>query len=424
MEIQRGLASARLAALAVSLAKDANTTLEQFWQEISKSGAPLIEPIDGNPTFMLATFLYRGEERTKNVVVLWTGDLEPNFKKHCMQRLGETDLWYLSYRVRKNTRATYQLGANDPQTPMEQAADHEARFAHFEADRLNPKGIFFPADEEYGMPEYTGSILEMPDAPPQPWITPCTEAPRGKIILQRFQSKIMENERRIWVYTPSGYDPGKKNLPWILLFDGSSYLMKIDAPTILDNLIHEKRIPSMIAVLVDSISHQQRGPELHYNPAFVRFLAEELIPWLREKYALSNDPHRSAIGGMSAGGGAAFFTALNKPEIFGNVLSQSGGVWRAVGDSGPQWLVMQYASRPVIDLRFYMDVGNLETTPTLGNGPSRLTTNRNMARTLAEKGYSVQYTEFSGNHDVICWRGTFADGLLALMQAHNMPRTD
>jgi hypothetical protein len=33
---------------------------------------------------------------------------------------------------------------------------------------------------------------------------------------------------------------------------------------------------------------------------------------------------------------------------------------------------------------------------------------------LKAKGYSVQYSEFCGGHDYVSWRGSFADGLMAL----------
>jgi enterochelin esterase-like enzyme len=34
---------------------------------------------------------------------------------------------------------------------------------------------------------------------------------------------------------------------------------------------------------------------------------------------------------------------------------------------------------------------------------------------LRAKGYQVAYREFRGDHGEICWQGTFADGLRALV---------
>jgi enterochelin esterase family protein len=42
---------------------------------------------------------------------------------------------------------------------------------------------------------------------------------------------------------------------------------------------------------------------------------------------------------------------------------------------------------------------------------------------LLTKGYSVNYHEYTGGYDYVCWRGSLADGLIALAGAGNSPRT-
>ncbi|MGH9768813.1 MAG: hypothetical protein ACREAB_15385 [Blastocatellia bacterium] len=34
---------------------------------------------------------------------------------------------------------------------------------------------------------------------------------------------------------------------------------------------------------------------------------------------------------------------------------------------------------------------------------------------LVAKGYPVTYSEYNGGHDMLCWRGSLADGLIALV---------
>ena len=40
--------------------------------------------------------------------------------------------------------------------------------------------------------------------------------------------------------------------------------------------------------------------------------------------------------------------------------------------------------------------------------------NRHLRDVMISKGYEVAYREFSGGHDYACWRGSLADGLIAL----------
>jgi enterochelin esterase family protein len=66
-------------------------------------------------------------------------------------------------------------------------------------------------------------------------------------------------------------------------------------------------------------------------------------------------------------------------------------------------------------VRFYLDVGLMETGPTPDNGPDQVVVNRHLRNVLRAKGYFVHYREFNGGHEYLNWRGTMADALLMLV---------
>jgi len=114
----------------------------------------------------------------------------------------------------------------------------------------------------------------------------------------------------------------------------------------------------------------------------------------------------------------AAYLALHLSGIFGNVLSQSGSFgWKPDGDGEQEWLVRQYAAHAKAPLRFYLEAGLFETDIFMVDGYAidLLASNRHLRDVLQAKGYSIKYREFSGGHSSVIWRGTLADGLLALL---------
>lgn len=421
MESLNNRHSPRLLALSQKLEEGDTSALDRFWQEIALSGAPLIETITDDPAHVLVTFLWRALSETCNVVVVSaiTGSLSRwRYGKNQMYHLPQTDLWYRTYPLPSDVRTTYELSPNDALTEVEDSENWGERTATFQNDPLNPHHFVLSADEESSDDEVLQSVLELPAAPPQPWSTPLPGVPSGTVELHRVRSQILDNERRVWVYTPPGYMPTAGPYNVIVLFDGFSYGHEIPTPTILDNLLASDLIPPFIAVLVDSLSWDVRERELTCSSAFVEFLAEELLLWVRSHYAITSDPQHTIVGGSSYGGLAACYAGLQRPDVFGNILSQSGAAyWSPDDDTDFEWITRQFVDRALLPLRFYLDVGLLENNPRLTvcpDAPTQLASTRHLRNVLRAKGYTVHYQEHNGGHDYLCWRGTLADGILAL----------
>ena len=377
----------------------ADTGLEQL------TASPVFEAIPGDDEHVLATVFWRGEaERAAVLGGLGGWDVTANL----MERDGS--LWRRSYRVARDLRTTYFV-LPDPPDELDFTPELIRRL---EPDPLNPRTWKSPADDED--PEWgfatVRSLFEGPAAPPQPWIAQRPGTPAGRTELHRLRSEILGNERRVWVHRPAGYDPAAGH-GLLVLFDGWAYVNLVPAPTILDNLFAAGRIRPLAAVLPDSLDQETRTRELCYHDPFVDFLTDELLPWALGRFGIAADAERTIVGGSSAGGLAALYAAAKRPDVFGNVLSQSAALGWPPPAGRPD--VGEILGRSRLPLRISLDAGTLETQ-VFEERTSILEGNRRLRDRLAAAGYDVRYREFSGGHDYVCWRGTLADGLLALAQ--------
>src|SRR5258708_2998894 len=421
---EKQLVSPRIEALRKGLAEGKSGALELFWHEVAEAGAPLIEAIEDEPNDRLVTFLWRDQGDTENVVAVGSALAGVrDWQKDLLRGLLESDLWYKTYRFRSDLRTAYWLSHNDPLRDLEEYENWRDRMTTFRLDPLNPLNHTYPKDEEIPNDEaWSFSLLELPDAPTQPWITPRSDVPHGKVELFRLRSEILENERRVHLYKPPGYTPDGKAYGLLLVFHGPAYVDPgyVPTPTILDNLIAEGKIPPLVAVLPDSLDQKTRSLELPCYEPFVEYLKQELLPWVRTHYHVTSDPTRTIVAGSSYGGLAAAFVAFKAPAVFGHVLSQSGAFrWnprvREEGVRDPNeeaWLIRQFVVSPKLPLRFYLEWGLLERSA----ADDMVVVSRRMRDVLEAKGYDVAYSEYNGGHDYICWRGSLADGLMWLLE--------
>jgi enterochelin esterase-like enzyme len=399
---------------------------DAFWEELGPNGSPLVEPIKDDPIHRFTTFLWRGDAETQRVLL--------NFR-NCSQIPGDcflhhvegTDVWYRTLRLDHRLRTTYLLTPNAPAVTPGTKIDDDLLSqvsVRSQRDPLNPKATIWDFVDNPDLVFHRGSsILEMPDAPPQPWAGKRAGTLAGEIVKQDFASALLKNTRPIFVYLPPGYSKNAQPYDLLVFFDGQSSIDIVPTPTTLDNLISEKRIAPPVALIVGN-ARGMRGTELPCNPAFAEFLNSELMPWLRRNYNVTRDPQRVTIGGYSYGGLAATCAAYRHPETFGNVLSQSGSYWwtpppdpskpdRFAPDAEPSYVAQLFVNSPKLPLRLYLDAGSMELDRDDPDG-SILVTNRHLRDVLRAKGYEVFYQEFQGAHDYLSWRGTIADGLILL----------
>jgi enterochelin esterase family protein len=264
------------------------------------------------------------------------------------------------------------------------------------------------------------SVVELPDAPAQPWLAaPPEGAPRGRIFPHSF-----EDGRRISIYeppeAPAPEAPATSNppatpeptpsdqpaaparsFPALIMFDRDIWLSDNTLPNTLDNLIRAGEIPPLYAFLLETSDIAARWDELSEGSGTDRFITERLLPWARQRYPIVKDAARVIIAGQSLGGLTALRVVLERPERIRNALSQSASLWR--GSFMEKASDEEGGSVRRFPGRVYAEVGRQEWV--------LLPPHQAFARALKDGGADFRYAEYNGGHDYACWRGGVADGL-------------
>jgi enterochelin esterase-like enzyme len=217
------------------------------------------------------------------------------------------------------------------------------------------------------------------------------------------ESQLLKYE--YWIYVPAQYKPGCAAA--LMVFqDGLHFVgiddAKLNAPTVLDNLIASGDMPVTIALLInpgepgDGHYDGQEVPirSIQYDTnsdAYVSFLVDEFLPAnVLGAYDIVTDPDGWGIGGHSSGGIAAFMAGWYRPDKFRKLLTFDASFPNTHDNMGVSLLDSINASA-VKPIRTY-----------LMSGPNDLggwyTANTTAASELAAQGYHYQYKVETSTH--------------------------
>ncbi len=215
-------------------------------------------------------------------------------------------------------------------------------------------------------------------------------------------------QRTITVYVPAQYKKGT-TAPLIVTHDGPRFGEPDTVlPRILDNLIAQKRVPAMVAVMIQNGGGDAQGSErgLEYDTMsgkFAEFIEAEVLPAV-ETHAgvtLSREGKDRAVMGCSSGAAAAFTMAWNHPEWYRRVISYSGTFVNQQWPFNPatpggawEYHSGVIANSPVKPIRIWMHVGDRDLynpNPMRDDMHDWVAANHRMAATLKAKGYHYQY---------------------------------
>jgi enterochelin esterase family protein len=247
----------------------------------------------------------------------------------------------------------------------------------------------------------TNQYFSMPDRPANPLIRRGGDVPAGSITKHRVATRelVARNSRTVSLYSP----PTKAAVPLLVVFDGSEYLQRGKLAQIVDNLIAERRMQPVAMALVDN-GGSARKAEYACSDGTLAFLEQVVMPLAYEELNLLPGPH--GILGASMGGLMGLWSAVRRPDLFDNVLSQSGAFTLDGFEMAAFDLVRHL---PVAPIRVWMDVGRFESF----RQASRL-----MNELLEQRGYDVNYREYPAGHNFTSWRDDVWRGLEHVYPPH------
>lgn len=407
MENNTGIISPGIQRLCDELNFDRGTALKKFWSEIAENGAPIIEKIKDDDENYLVTVVWKECEPVEHMAVF--GEMFGMDSENTqLEKLLDTDLWYRTWKVPGDGKTVYMFIVNEKEGQAWDDLD-------FRMDPFN-KNKYVCVDDEKNPGEYylickEESYIALPNFKEKSWTIEKKDVPKGTIeLIDGFESEILNNKRRIWIYTPAGCDRNSKPLRLALFTDGYEYVHGTKVITTFDNLIADNQIPPTCAVFIES--NEDRDKELTCSEQFSYFVMKELLPWVKKNYNMEKNGAENLIVGFSYGGLAAAFISYNYPEVFSKVLCQSGGMfWNQDEDENKKGRILRlYENEPKQPINFYMTFGEFEK-----EYKRSYKANLDFYQILNNKGYSVEYKEFSGGHTFTDLDIELGNGIIYLM---------
>jgi len=238
----------------------------------------------------------------------------------------------------------------------------------------------------------------------------------GKVDPKNPKTLIVEThnidyKRKVGVYIPAQYKEGTE-APFMVVHDGPGHANGYK--TILDNLIHQKRIPPIILISLsngggDAQGHE-RGKEYdNMNGDYATYIEDEVLPRVEKncKVKLTRDPDGRAAMGSSSGGSCALIMAWFRNDLYHRVLTTSGTFVNQAWPFDPKipngaWdfhetIIPKSDKKPI---RIFLSVGDkdlLNPNVMKDNMHDWVEANHRMAKVLKEKGYEYQYLFCQGS---------------------------
>jgi len=198
------------------------------------------------------------------------------------------------------------------------------------------------------------NILIIPGAPGD--LYEINDVPHGTLSQVWYKSPTLNLTRRLYVYTPAGYEDSKASYPVLYLLHGAggdeeTWTSNGRAPQIIDNLIAQGKAKPMIVVMTNGNANQAVSPDQvlpppmpplpaatpggpgrgfgftmeNYSP-FPNSVVNDVVPFIESRYRVISNRDNRAIAGFSMGGAATLFAGFRNLDKFSWIAGFSSAV--------------------------------------------------------------------------------------------------
>ncbi len=234
-----------------------------------------------------------------------------------------------------------------------------------------------------------------------------------------YDSETLDINRRMFVYTPYGYESSKKDYPVLYLLHGAggdedAWSTMGRTCQILDNLIEKGEADPMICVMPNGNPGQQAAQTLgleenaidrndpQFRNAYVNSIVNDIVPYVEANYRVIAKPGSRAIAGLSMGAGHTISCSLLYPDKFDYICPLSNGI-RIADDEAQAEYDAQFQALKADGYELYFLA--------CGDSDFLIESARTLDATLTKNGLEHTFFVTPGGHTWSNWRiylNTFA----------------
>jgi enterochelin esterase family protein len=246
--------------------------------------------------------------------------------------------------------------------------------------------------------------------------------PHGNVSKVWYNSSVLGMDRRVYVYTPAGYEKNTQKYPVFYLLHGAggdedAWTDMGRAAQIMDNLIAQGKAKPMIVVMTNGNANQagaqntitaepvQGDPMAAYQKLAGKFevhLVKDVIPFIEKNYRTLTDKNNRAIAGLSMGGGHTQTITNDNPTLFSYIGVFSMGIMN-FGQQSPEAVAKLDQERDV-KIEALKKSGYKLYWVGVGKDDFVYQSVINLRNTLDKHQFKYTYRESTGGHTWANWR--------------------